>query len=384
MTPEFWLGSIIILSIKNKVRVWWPYIALKSICLRVRIGIQKVKYREKACLNRQQIIEEVRQRVKLRVHDSGHRVHLILYLVDKVGWSFFLLLPELKKIDPELSVITVDEINSSAQLFGRIEASKVSNKTNILITDMGELQHITPDVLAEVTTLGIISIFFHLDDDASFELKVRNRIYGPASIAHAVDLYLSSSRNSLAKYQSVGGRAIFVPEGSALDVFYPKRVPKEYDVVFIGKLYGRRPKLIEYLRRRGINVSIFGGGSQLGRVSFDEMNDIWNRSKIVLSHGGIGYSHILRNLKGRDFDAVLAGCHYVTTYHEELATMFADYPRMHFYESFEGCANVISELLKRDCSDLTDDAHQQLRIANSWKQRFLAVFDEIGVSVEDT
>jgi len=58
---------------------------------------------------------------------------------------------------------------------------------------------------------------------------------------------------------------------------------KKYDITFVGAVYGNRKKIIEKLKKNGINVNCWGQGSANGRVSQQRMFKIFSQSKINLN-----------------------------------------------------------------------------------------------------
>ena len=118
-----------------------------------------------------------------------------------------------------------------------------------------------------------------------------------------MDLNLTSDPAAAARYFAHGGLSLFHAEAADPEWYRPLGLPFEYDVSFVGAAYGWRPKLIEGLRRRGIAVACFGKGWPNGSVANEEMNGLYARSRVNLGCGGIGFSHKLLCLKGRDFEA---------------------------------------------------------------------------------
>jgi len=155
-------------------------------------------------------------------------------------------------------------------------------------------------------------------------------------------------------------------------------------VVFIGQIYGIRKKLVEFLKKQGVNIKVFGPNSGNIVPSFDEMNRIWNESKIVLGHGGIGYSNELRHLKGRDFEAIMSGACYVTTRLPELEEIFKEDEEMTFYDTFDECATKI-KLLLSDEDRIKNIKNNVLKIReqHTWENRFSTVFKQLGIIESD-
>lgn len=91
---------------------------------------------------------------------------------------------------------------------------------------------------------------------------------------------------AVAKYKSIGCKNI-VHHQPGVDLGMFKKLEgrsKDIDVSFVGVWNNPRQKLIDYLRAAGINIYVRGLGWPDGVVKDqDDLNDIINRSKIVLS-----------------------------------------------------------------------------------------------------
>jgi spore maturation protein CgeB len=64
--------------------------------------------------------------------------------------------------------------------------------------------------------------------------------------------------------------------------FQPQSLPKIYDVSFVGQPHGKRRKMIEKIRKAGINVNCWGYGWPSGVLSQEEMVKVFCQSKINL------------------------------------------------------------------------------------------------------
>jgi len=103
--------------------------------------------------------------------------------------------------------------------------------------------------------------------------------------AQCADLViLPTSTKFLENYSLLGIKAI-----STLSLFdskmYEKRERvKDVDVSFVGDLSKKsRKEFIEYLQQNGIDIQVYGKGSENGSLTFDEMIELFNRSKINLN-----------------------------------------------------------------------------------------------------
>jgi spore maturation protein CgeB len=205
---------------------------------------------------------------------------------------------------------------------------------------------VAPEVLLEMATHGAIITNFCFDDKIAWPGPLRGgRHASPASIAHAVDLNLTSDPAGAAKYFAHGGLSMFHPEAADPEWYRPTGQPFEFDVSFVGAAYGWRPRLIEGLRRRGIKVACFGKGWPNGAIANDAMNGLYARSRVNLGCGGIGYSRKLLCLKGRDFEVPMSGAVYLTQDNPELSLVFDVGREILTYRDIDHCAQVIRATL---------------------------------------
>jgi spore maturation protein CgeB len=60
-------------------------------------------------------------------------------------------------------------------------------------------------------------------------------------------------------------------------------LPLKYDVTFVGLPHGDRRQVIQGLRDAGINVKVWGQGWESGRLSQEEMIQVFNQSRVNLN-----------------------------------------------------------------------------------------------------
>ncbi|MCP4613425.1 MAG: glycosyltransferase [Planctomycetes bacterium] len=204
----------------------------------------------------------------------------------------------------------------------------------------------SPQTLHKMTQTGAVIFNFCWDDKLSFSGKMLGGRYtGPAGIAHAVDLNLTNSADSLIKYAVNTGLAMFWPEAAHPDVHRPYNAPFEFDVSFAGACYGQRPSFIKKLARHNIKVECFGHGWPNGPLPTEDMIKLYSRSRINLGFAGIGHSRKLMCLKGRDFEVPMSGGLYLTQNNPELSMVFNVGKEILTYRNKDDCANIIKKLL---------------------------------------
>jgi hypothetical protein len=206
---------------------------------------------------------------------------------------------------------------------------------------------IAPQVLDQMAARGAVVTNFCFDDKIAWPGAIRGGRYAStAAIAHAVDLNLTYDPDGSTRYFAHGGLCAFHPEAADPVWYRPLDTPFEYDVSFVGACYGWRPKLMQQLRRRGIEVECFGRGWPNGAIPNAYMNEIYARSRINLGFGGVGFSKDLLCLKGRDFEVPMSGALYLTQDNPELSTVFEVGQEILTYQDAEECARVIRAVLQ--------------------------------------
>ena len=95
----------------------------------------------------------------------------------------------------------------------------------------------------------------------------------------------TSDVNGVRRFADLGvDNMVYSPFGVNTARFHPiDGARAEYDVSFVGRYHPNRAWLIRQLARAGIAVNVRGTGWGKGRVTHDEMVDVFNRSRINLN-----------------------------------------------------------------------------------------------------
>lgn len=241
--------------------------------------------------------------------------------------------------------------------------------------------HIYPKTIEQIKKMGVPIFSFHWDDRLYFKGKMVDGQYcGPAALCRAYDLNLSNALSSLVKYRVEGGEAIFWPEGANPDFFKPLDQPFKYDISFIGVRYGQRPRLIDYLRKNGINVTCFGKGWENEFIAAEEMTKVYAQSRVNLGFGYVGYSQN-QCLKGRDFEVPSCGAVYLTSNNENISRVYRIGEEVIVYNNAADCLGKIRFLLAnpQKCEQIRLAARQAVLTRHSWVCRIQQLLEETGV-----
>lgn len=96
---------------------------------------------------------------------------------------------------------------------------------------------------------------------------------------------ITNDKYSLKKYEKIGCTSILT-QWATLDYEEDldfSNIDYHYDISFIGSKNPARAWMVNELKKQNINVRCFGAGWKGGRVSFEEMKDVFYKSKINLN-----------------------------------------------------------------------------------------------------
>jgi len=130
----------------------------------------------------------------------------------------------------------------------------------------------------------VFVILWLFDDDVFFHSH--GKFY-----AQVCDVVVTTDYFGKIMYEQLNIQSIYYLSAYNKDIYKPKEVIKNIDISFVGGIdKADRREYIEYLEYNGISVESYGPGTKNGYIAFEEMIDIFNRSKINLNFTKIGFS----------------------------------------------------------------------------------------------
>ena len=94
----------------------------------------------------------------------------------------------------------------------------------------------------------------------------------------------TTDSQAIKKYNKIGYKNVIKSQWACNQFLYkPSNIEKIYDVSFIGQPHSDRRKVVDRIKKAGINIKCWGNGWENGRVSQDEMIKIFSQSKINLN-----------------------------------------------------------------------------------------------------
>lgn len=324
--------------------------------------------------------ERISSDKKLNVLGIGH--------LDWEGYGFW-------KAFEKTFIFSFFELKSTILDFNTKQQNETSKnileKINQTILEIGNIDfvffycdssYITISLLKEINQLNIKTVMMGLDDKHRYKTHRYNDLkVGQELVIPYLDYYWTSWK-SLAQSLNKTGicKAIYLAEGA--DPAFHKNlniIEKDIDVFFLGNAYGIRKEIVLFLRSNGIEIEAYGAGWQNGFVSFEETINLYNRAKIVLGIGGVGHSNNFKHLKGRDFEATMCGCCYITTYNPELADWFIIGKEILCYSSKIELLEQINYLLQNEeeRKEIAKNAYKKSIDEHTWEKRITALTEFI-------
>jgi len=234
--------------------------------------------------------------------------------------------------------------------------------------------YMEPSALAAIKArYGTVVVNIGMDD--------RHRWDAIRPLIPALDLALTAAPECVDWYEKEGCPALFFPEASDPEIFHPMPdLPKLYDISFVGGRYGIREKIVQALRRAGLNVMAYGHGWEAGRLPLDATPQLFAQSRIVLGVGTIGHCSDFYALKMRDFDAPMSGSLYLTHDNPDLAHLFRIGEEIVTYRSVDACVERARYYLEHEAERERIAAAGARRAAadHSWYHRFSGLLEVLG------
>ena len=217
------------------------------------------------------------------------------------------------------------------------------------------------DTLKELKKNGFFIINWFGDDQWRFEKFSKN-------YALYFDVVITTDKFSIDKYKKIGQKNVIRSQWASLDsdIEY-KNIQYKYDVSFIGGVNPFRRWFVEQLQKRGIKVECFGSGWENGRITYEEMEEIFALSKINLNISNstqydIRYllsnpRHILSTIRGdknrsqtkaRIFEIPVQGGFELTEYVPSLEDYFDIGKELVCYKDLDECELLIRYYLEHE------------------------------------
>ncbi len=303
---------------------------------------------------------------------------VLIIFKTELYWNRFLINKFLKFYDVEclyLSQFTKNYLNTISQINKFID----KNNIEIVFFDVDYQKFVNLFFINKVKNIKKIMLTF--DDYERHELNTIT--------AAGCDLVLSACPISTLKYKEVGYRAFFMPLESDGKFYINKKIKKEIDVLFFGKINEDRKKFIDFIQKNGVNIKVVGNNEN-NRVSDEELVNLICKSKIVINFSkstwktvkSIPEGEIFKynyQFKGRIIQSGLCGTLCLTEYAPHHSLLFSSNELLEF-NTKEQCVNILKDLLKDDKKLLSFTNKFSTKVKNFYEDEkfFNKIFDAIN------
>jgi len=243
---------------------------------------------------------------------------------------------------------------------------------------------ISPELVKRIEQeIGVPTVNMSLDDKQCWvRPRKKKGQLGQVDLASVFDLSWTSARVACEWYLCEGGRPIYMPGGCNPRAYQPSALVQDIPVSFIGDAYGFRPGVVRWLKQNDIPIQVYGRGWNTQEIWGDEAVKVFNRSRINLGMGGIGYSEALTNVKIRDFEVPCGGGGlYVTSFNPDLAFHFDIGREIVCYSNRHEMVEMLHYYLSHPDEAILIAARGRRRCLNEhcWLNRYVKICQMLGI-----
>ena len=272
--------------------------------------------------------------------------------------------------------------------------SIVKNGSYDLVIIMTHEDEFYPEVLEEVSQCSIL-VAWNSDDDWRWEdyssKWCKYYTYMVTTYRHIYESNKSNHPNLLLSQWGCSG------------LWNGQNVEKDIDFSFVGQIYGNRDSLMQFIRKhmpisafgRGTNPSLSWKGyikkriASLFRIAYysdrtlnlDEVNDIWNRSKVSFTPLKSSSLNKLQ-IKGRVFEMGLSGTVMLCDRNPGLNEYYEPRKEYEEFNDIEECVDKARYLLSHDGERrlMAEAYYRRTEGEHMWRHRFENLFETMGLA----
>lgn len=243
------------------------------------------------------------------------------------------------------------------------------------------------DTVKSITDSGSTVTFNWFCDD-HWRFEKFSRRWAPAF--HWVS---TTAADALPKYARIGYNHVLKTQWACNHFLYRRRdLPLQYDVSFVGRVYGRRPERVQSLRRAGINVYTRGLGWPEGRATQEEMIGIFNQSRINLNFSDSPTTHSwwqrmwrgesrAAQIKGRNFEIPGCGGFQLTDPADNLEEYYQPGNEVAVFEDTDDLVDKIRHYLNHEAERraIAEAGYHRTLREHTYELRFNELFQKMGL-----
>jgi len=210
-------------------------------------------------------------------------------------------------------------------------------------------------------------------------------------------LLYHKDKNLIQKHHAIGTANIgFWWVGTDLEVFYPREIPKEYDVVFMvnnsddhreatGQGYMGRRELIDAIAAKGLHLHLFGRGWEYlldvptvylhPFVNGNEFAEACSAAKITLGYN-TNRVYMYTSWR-RPLNSMACGAFHLTRYFPGLEEVFENGKHLVWFDSIAEAIELIEYYLTHDDEreQIAQTGRQEVIAHHTWDHRIAQMFE---------
>ena len=210
---------------------------------------------------------------------------------------------------------------------------------------------------------------------------------------------ITTDKFSIPKYHKIGQLNVIYSQWAAIDS-YDEQVFEgyKYDVSFVGAYHPYREWFIKMLRKKGIEVTVFGNGWENGPLDAEEMTNVFVSSKINLNISNSASfdmrcmlsslraflnsfrsTKILSQIKARNFEIPYLGGFQICDYVPSLEDYFDIGKEIVCYANIEEAQQVINYYLHNDNQRelIKKSSYEKARKEHGYTTRFKYIQEQL-------
>lgn len=246
-----------------------------------------------------------------------------------------------------------------------------ANQVKIIFTSSEIFNFISVDTVTHLTKKNIIFSSVLGDDENNYHINI--------NYLGLLTIPVAYQNTEYKRYLMINPNTYCLPiSASMYETDHYKSSAKNKDVIFIGKAYGKRPELLKYLHKNGVNIVVYGGldwekyfGDDVykGYIANSDYYKEISNTKIALALLESPKNHELLHVNAKPFDAAKTGTALITTRYKKF---FEDYRLEEGKDLF--AYSTKEELLIAVKALLANETKREL-IAHNFRQKICAHYD---------
>ena len=181
------------------------------------------------------------------------------------------------------------------------------------------------------------------------------------------DYIFTAHKNSVPYFSKLGPKTYWLPPYYDPEVNRKLDRAKDFDVTFVGNIYGARIGYVNNLKKRLSNFSTF-----FGTAYYNDLNEIYNRSKIVLNFAN------RRELNFRTFEVLGSGAFLLNEFSEEVLELFQENVDLVTFSDLDELIDKIFYYLDRDTEreKIASSGHRKVQELHTLEARIKELLEK--------